>query len=231
MAIVAGIDGCRTGWICAVLDTESRAVEVQILSHIADIEATLPMLAIAMIDIPIGLPNAGARECDTLVRRLLKSRGSSVFPAPIRPMLDSEAYVGACEIGMKADGRKISKQTWFLLPKIREVDAFLHQKPKQMPQFHEVHPELSFCAWNGFQAMLHSKKTAAGRVEREALVLSRYGEAYRAATLPKAAYRNDDLLDAFAALWTAERHFAGTSRTYPVQPLNDETGLPMAITA
>ncbi len=228
MAIVAGIDGCRTGWICASLDTETRTVSVQILLHI---EAILPTLAIAMIDIPIGLPNAGARECDTLVRCLLKSRGSSVFPAPIRPMLAAETYVGACGIGTKADGRKISKQTWFLLPKIREVDAFLLQKPERMSQFYEVHPELSFCAWNDFHPMSHSKKTAAGRAEREALVLSRYGEAYRAVSLPKSAYRNDDLLDAFAALWTAERHFAGTSCTYPALPPRDETGLPMAITA
>ncbi len=231
MAIVAGIDGCRTGWICASLDTETRFVAVQIIRHITHIDAILPMLAIAMIDIPIGLPNAGARECDTLVRRLLKSRGSSVFPAPIRPMLAAETYVGACEMGTKADGRKISKQTWFLLPKIREIDAFLHQKLDRMSQFHEVHPELSFCAWNDFQAMAHNKKTAAGRAEREALVLSQYGKAYRDVSLPKAAYVNDDLLDAFAALWTAERHFAGISRTYPAQPPRDETGLPMAITA
>ncbi len=228
MAIVAGIDGCPTGWVCVSLDTETRAVTVQILSHI---EAILPTFAIAMIDIPIGLPNAGARECDTQVRRMLKSRGSSVFPAPIRPMLGAGTYVEACEMGTKVDGRKISKQTWFLLPKIREVDAFLHQNPERMSQFHEVHPELSFSAWNDFRPMSHSKKTAAGRVEREDLVLSRYGEAYRAVSLPKAAYRNDDLLDAFAALWSAERQFAGTARTFPESSPRDETGLPMAITA
>ena len=38
-----------------------------------------------------------------------------------------------------------------------------------------------------------------------------------------------DILDAFAALWTAERIAAGRARTLPEQPPMDDTGLPMRI--
>jgi predicted RNase H-like nuclease len=38
---------------------------------------------------------------------------------------------------------------------------------------------------------------------------------------------DDDLLDAFAALWTAERISNGTARTVPAAPLEDRFGLRM----
>jgi len=75
--------------------------------------------------------------------------------------------------------------------------------------------------------MAYRKKSRAGREEREALVLRRYGDLYAAAqaSLPRGQYGVDDLLDAFAALWTAERIRSGEATRLPSAPLVDAQGL------
>jgi hypothetical protein len=54
--------------------------------------------------------------------------------------------------------------------------------------------------------MRHPKSTAEGLAERRVLVESTYGPiGPLVATLPRKHVHVNDLLDAFAALWTAER--------------------------
>lgn len=233
MAIVAGIDGCRGGWLCLVHDRSTHSIRPQILTRIDELRSLLPHPVATFIDIPIGLPDAGPRTCDIEARRMLgHPRGTSVFPAPLRPMLNAKTYRQACRIGQRADGRKLSLQTWNIIPKIREVDDFLRREPTWTPLFHETHPELAFAIWNGGRAMTHSKKTPAGRAEREALVRSTFGgEIDRALVgLPRPQFVVDDLLDAFAALWSVGRWAQGDSLGIPLQPPCDSCNLRMAIT-
>jgi predicted RNase H-like nuclease len=154
---------------------------------------------------------------------------SSVFPAPIRPVLAAKSYAEACQIGENTDGRKISRQTWAIVPKILELDACLRVHPTFQRRIREVHPELCFYAWNNNRAMDTSKKTTARRDERKALVNPRFGNEYRAAQcdLRQDQYDEDDLLDAFAALWTAERMVAGAATVLPADPPLDSCGLRM----
>jgi predicted RNase H-like nuclease len=75
---------------------------------------------------PIGLPERGPRACDLEARRLLgPGRASSVFPAPIRPVLVATSYDDACQIRLQVEGKKLSRQAWVIVPKIREVDDML----------------------------------------------------------------------------------------------------------
>jgi predicted RNase H-like nuclease len=204
------------------------------LSSIGDILALAPRPEVVMVDVPIGLTAAGPRYCDREARAYLKPpRASSVFPAPIRPMLVATTYAEACQIGEATDGRKLSRQAWAILPKIREVDTLLRTDPTLNQWVREVHPELCFWAWNGDQAMAHRKKSSAGRAEREALVEPLYGAAYTAAqsSLPRGQYGNDDLLDAFAALWSGERVVAGRELVIPENPPIDSCGLRMEMVA
>ncbi len=136
-------------------------------------------------------------------------------------------------LGVKADGRKLSRQTWGILSKIREVDTFLGSDLTRQEWIREVHPEVCFWAWNGNRAMSYRKRAAAGKTEREALVIPRYGTAYTSArsTLPAGRYSKDDLLDAFSALWTAERAYAGKALSLPACPPIDSCGLRMEILA
>jgi predicted RNase H-like nuclease len=86
----------------------------------------------------------------------------------------------------------------------------------------EVHPEVSFAYWNN--GPLESKRSEQGLARRRALVSAYFGEIPVA---PRGA-REDDLLDAFAALWTAERIVGARHQTLgDARP--DLTGLPMRI--
>jgi predicted RNase H-like nuclease len=127
----------------------------------------------------------------------------------------------------------MSRQAWAILPKIREVDMFVRSDPALQRWVREVHPEVCFWAWNGNTPMSHRKKSGAGRTEREQLVQPAYAEAYDKArtALPRGRYGNDDLLDAFAALWTAERFLTGTAVVLPEAPPLDAFGLRMEMIA
>jgi len=144
----------------------------------------------------------------------------------------------ACAIGRATDGRALNQQTYAILPKIREVDELLRKDLCRQNWIREVHPEVSFWAWNGSKPMSYPKKKrtgepALGKAERETLVVPRYGNCYGVAqsVLPPNAYAYDDLLDAFAALWSAERILTGKAVVIPQKPDLDSCGLRMEITA
>ena len=74
-----------------------------------------------------------------------------------------------------------------------------------------------------------SKKKAAGRLERASLLRAEFGEAFERA-LPerrRLGCAEDDLLDAFAALWTARRVARGVAEILPSEPPLDAFGLRM----
>jgi predicted RNase H-like nuclease len=81
--------------------------------------------------------------------------------------------------------------------------------------------------------MACSKKKPDGRKERYELLKPVFGSSLDAALAERKKHgsNEDDLLDAFVALWTAERIAAGTSRTIPSVPHTDRCGLPMRILA
>ena len=60
-----------------------------------------------------------------------------------------------------------------------------------------------------------------------------FGKAYRQLSdaLPDRRFGRDDLMDAFAALWTAERVIGGNALVVPANPPVDEFGLRMEILA
>ena len=60
-------------------------------------------------------------------------------------------------------------------------------------------------------------------------MLPKFGQAYRSlqSSLPHGKYANDDLLDAFSALWTAERVFNNQAMALPSDPPLDSCGLRM----
>lgn len=227
-----GIDGCRAGWLYVGLDTDTGECTAGILPAIEEILGFAPVPAVVAIDIPIGLTDSGPRLCEREARKLLgRPRSSSVFPSPVREVLGAASFREACRRAHRIDGRKINRQTWNIIPKIREVDAFLDAYPEWRRKIHEVHPEVSFRAWNRGVAMAHAKKTAQGRAERQRLVVSHFHSAHPAALarLPRGGWGKDDLVDAFAALWTARRVADGAAVAIPSEPTRDRLGLRMEI--
>lgn len=182
------------------------------------------------VDMPIGLSEAGPRRCDQEARRLLgRPRGSSVFPAPIRPMLQAPDYREACAIGRASDGRALSRQAWNLLPRIRQLDDLLQRRIPWRQRIGEAHPEVIFQLWAG-QPLGENKRQLGGRRQRSELIEARWPGVVAATTaqLPRGGWAADDLLDALACLRAAERRATGVALELGGDP--DGTGLAMAIT-
>lgn len=130
MARVAGVDGAPGGWAAVIIEADrTRIRKVRALS---DIVVGLDVVA---VDVPIGLCDTyqtGGRACDRRARMLLQNRRSSVFPAPVRSVLAASSWEDACALSRASapGGKAISKQTYFILHKIKEVDEFLRARPE-----------------------------------------------------------------------------------------------------
>jgi predicted RNase H-like nuclease len=229
---VLGVDGCNGGWIVAA--RERGAIRCRRVAKLDELFAESLAPRIVAVDIPIGLPESGARECDVAARMLLgPKRGSSVFPAPLRALLAAKTYEEAGSLRERIEGKRISKQAWMIYPKIAEVDLLLRRSPAARAATHEVHPEVSFYYLNGHSPIVAPKRRSAGQAERLALIRHWCGDSIqhelgRSRVLTCAS---DDIIDAFAALWSAERIAAGRAVTLPANPELDSHGLAMSISA
>jgi predicted RNase H-like nuclease len=228
---LAGVDSCPAGWL-VVTQLPGLTPEAFVCRTASDIVERLHPDARIAIDIPIGLPEAGLRDCDLQARQLLGyPRMSSVFHAPIRPVLEAADYRTACAIRYRVEGKKMSQQAFHIIPKIREMDALLQRNPLLNSRMVEVHPEVSFAQWNGGVVFKNGKKTPAGRSERRDLIEQRWpGIVDRLRRELKGnAYNLDDLHDALAALWTAGRWTDGDAFELGSPQARDENQLPMRI--
>ena len=179
------------------------------------------------VDIPIGLSDNESRQADGAARRALSPlRASSVFPAPVRATLAAKSYEEACALSFAACGKKLSKQTYAILPKIREADQAM--TPERQERIVEVHPEVSFCALNKMQPLAHSKKSPSGAQQREQL-LAKVFEVDLACKAVREGVWLEDFFDACAAAWTARRLARGEAERLPPGPPVDKRGLRMEI--
>lgn len=227
-AIVAGADGSPGGWIGILLDRRTRRVTPLLCRSSEELLTIQPRPVVLAIDIPIGLPDAGDRDCDRIARTLLGPRRSSVFPAPIRPSLAAVTQQGADAISRSIVGRGVGAQAWALYRRVLSLDRLIG--PDEQTRCVEVHPELSFLALNGDRPLPDSKHSPEGIATRRALISAAFGpEAFpsvRQAITPKDA-TDDDLLDAMAACWTANRIAEGIAHRIPDNPPTDSRGLRM----
>ncbi len=204
-----GIDGCKAGWVAWIL--EKGELSFQIASTLAELYETVTADSYCLIDMPIGFSDAANpdRLCDKAARKFLSpKRGSSVFSVPSREAVFSEDYESACTVNQTLTGKKFSKQTWYITPKIRELELFLRDNPSF--SIRESHPEVVFAALSG-QPMVHNKKTTLGRQERM-VILNRFAPKWVGlleqaidATLRKVA-QPDDFIDAFVLMLACQQH-------------------------
>jgi predicted RNase H-like nuclease len=229
---LVGIDGCKGGWIS--ISSHRSVFEARISSNITDALKGLEEPYLVGIDIPIGLPDTGKRQCDTVGRRFLgRPRGSSVFSAPVRGVLNADLYEDAGRLHRLIDGRGLSRQSFAIIPKIREVDEYLRLYPNCHARTFEVHPEVSFATWNDNEPMAHSKRSTDGVRERRRLVEEKWPGAIEELipSLERGAFAVNDLLDAFAALWSIERLHSNSVSCFPDGDEFDGCNLRMQIIA
>jgi predicted RNase H-like nuclease len=238
---LAGVDGCRAGWIVAFVRMPGDETCVRIVPRFADVLAAPEAPAVIAVDVPIGLPERvgrGGRAAENAVRPLLGARQSSVFSVPSRATLVTEDYRAACAIALLTSDppRKISKQLFMIAPKIREVDACLRADGCVVVRVFEVHPEVAFWRLNGERALDEPKKVKGrcyepGLALRRRLLIEAGISAAAANTASPKGAGPDDVLDALACAVTARRIHLGLARPFPDPPERDAFGLPMAIWA
>ncbi len=208
-----GVDGCRGGWQCAW--REGDAWRLRRLATFEEVLAAFPEDAGLAVDMPIGLPDRGFRECDLLARRLLGRSGGRVFLAPPRPCLSARTPAEFQEIHRRLTGKGAGVPVWRIVPPIAELDRLLG--PELHARVFEAHPELAFQALAG--VALPSKHTSEGLVARRRVLRLE----------PDGPPAGHDELDAMVLSLTARLFSAGRAKTLPDQPPVDAAGKPMRI--
>jgi predicted RNase H-like nuclease len=194
---VAGIDGTKAGWVAVVLD-DGRFLRDAVLRPV---DTTFPELTdseVLAIDIPIGF---GPRQADVAARAYLAGAASTVFTTPTREILEMPF----------GPGLGVSAQAHALGPRVQHITRLALDDKR----IREVHPEVSFRAMNEGRPLRYRKKSAGGALERVEL-LDSHGirlDLGAAASAPL-----DDVLDAAAAAWSANRIAAGEALTLPDPP-------------
>jgi predicted RNase H-like nuclease len=220
MGTFIGIDGIRGGWVAVYID-EKKA---QRFNYSPELERLLAVShSRAMIDIPIGLPKWGYRQCDLEAKKLVSS---SVFLGARWNVWTFGNYKEANKHYWALGDKGIAKQLWCIRDKLKEVNEAMTQQRQSRLQ--ETHPELVFWHLNNKadnNADLGNKKTDAGRRRRIALLKSHgldrieiwLGQRWGT------AIGRDDLIDACACALAAREH----NGSIPSTPQEDCRGLRM----
>jgi threonine dehydratase len=232
---VAGVDGCKTGWIVALRDLDApHAVRVRVEPTLAAVVDGPEQPSIVAIDMPIGLPQQvgrGGRTADQLARASLGQRRGTVFPTSARSVVYAESYAAAIALSRSPATQPFapSPPAFAIFPRIREIDRLLRARPELIPRVIEAHPEMAFWAMNGDAPVLEPKTTVEGLRVRRRLLQEAGIPASVVNHMPPRGAAKDDLPDALAALIVAQDVARGRARSLPHPPETDEHGLPVAI--
>ncbi|MCD0486704.1 DUF429 domain-containing protein [Pedobacter sp. MC2016-14] len=192
-----GIDGCRGGWIVAIIDRDGKLSHL-LLSSLKD----LPNISfkLALIDIPLEFADQCYRSCEIAAQLLLGSRKrASIFMTPHRSAVFATDYIEASQLNRLHLGKGLSKQSWNICSKIKEAILFITQRP-DVPLF-EAHPELCFYFLNNCEPLLSKKSLPEGADDRLKIINendSNYIQVITETlkTTKRKAVKLDDIIDA-----------------------------------
>src|SRR3974390_1081754 len=126
-----------------------------------------------MIDMPIGLPDSGYRDCDLSARRMLGKARNRVFLGARRFLLQQDLmadYPTAHATAKAEDGKGVAAQLFCILPKMKQLDDFMN--PPRAKTVREMHPELVFFRLNRERYTQVMKDSRAKLVSRQSRVTS-----------------------------------------------------------
>lgn len=225
-----GVDGCRGGWIAAILDHGELRLERY--ESIDSLMARYPSFDTFLIDMAIGLRNNPDQvRPDQAAKQELGIKASSVFPIPSRAAVYEDDEEKQKNANIRTLGKSLAKQSTAIIPKIRELDEFLFIHPHYKNRIRESHPEVDFARLNGSIVMTR-KKEFTGICERE-YILSEFiekkdltGFYEKAKTL---GCNQDDLVDAVCLAVTGALDAHGQCESIPEKPESDDRGLLMQL--
>jgi len=232
-----GVDGCKYGWVTASYNDGA----VLLFKNIKDVFDHYGKDAAFFIDIPIGLASTAfaIRTCEKTTRAILPAkRKSSVFSIPCREALTAKTYAEANKVNRNVLGCGISKQTWFIMPKIKQLDDVLTKDYDLRNQIKESHPEIAFQFLNKGIPLAHSKKTLEGIAERLDILMrhdERSGVFFKKAIAyyKRGDVAKDDIADALCLALIIkcinEQPHRYKKGSFSSSPLQDEYSIEMAI--
>ena len=207
-----GIDGTTNGWITA--EHTGETWKINFYEKLSEIDFDQ-----ALIDIPIGLSDDSTRKCDEEARDFLApERHYSIFNCPVRDAVYADNYEEACDINEEKTGKRISKQAWNIVPKIREAD-----KEAQKRNLKESHPEVFFKSLDK-DSIIESKSSEKGLKDRKE-VLERFGDTSVIEDFEGKDVTEDDIIDAMVLSIGSRLKL----ESIPEDPDNDSQGLEMSI--
>nr|WP_321453451.1 DUF429 domain-containing protein [uncultured Carboxylicivirga sp.] len=195
---IAGVDGCRYGWIVAYY--VNNQYQIEIFPSISQMMQNLPPMERILIDMPMGLSSPGfPRTIDATLRKHLPQRGSTVFNVPCKAAVYEDDFSKAKELNIAIEGKSLSIQTLNIKNKIKELDEYLALSQHQTI-FIESHPELCFKHLNK-GILLSKKSTSEGLTERLEVLQkwdSNLNAAYQKANqqFKRKDVKPDDIVDA-----------------------------------
>ena len=230
MKKIAGIDGSKGGWVCVSgYENNFKELKFEKLKEFNDIKSK--DFDLVLVDIPIGLDinlKKGGRIVDKLARKELLTNKSSIFNAPSRLVLEATNYEEANKIN-KNKGMGLSKQSWNLVKKIKEVDDFIRNSNKTI--IFESHPEIIFQVMKSDKVST-KKKNDEGIIERRNLLEKNgFNKVFleRNLSAKDSFYKKDDFIDACSLFWSANRAIAKTEVKIPNDIVLDSEGIIMQI--
>jgi predicted RNase H-like nuclease len=207
---VAGADVSKGKWIVVVLDDRRFERAFVVADIAAAVDELVGCVAIG-VDMPIGLPEAGAsRPADIEARAFVGPRRSSVFSTPPAELL---ACASAAEANLLAKQRGwpgVSAQAFALKKQILAVQPLAQVDPR----IWEVHPEVSFAEANGQVPLAWAKSSWNGAALRPRILAS-HGITIPGDLGPVGAVDVPDVLDASIAAWSADRIARGVAKSFP----------------
>lgn len=171
--VYMGIDGCRSGWVVAIIDDNEKLSHLLITS-LDDINPISPRMA--LIDIPLGFAHKTYRPCEIAAQKLLgPKKRASIFLTPHRSAVYATDYREANRLNRLHLDKGLSIQSWNICNKIKDAIHFISNRA-DFPLF-ESHPELCFYFLNSNKA-LHSKKSLAEGAADRLKIIERYAIDY-----------------------------------------------------
>ncbi len=227
-SISIGVDGCKGGWIAAVINEGKLIIDKYIqIDHIVN---AYPNFDEFLVDMVIGLQSTKEHiRPDSYARKIIRERASTIFPAPSRQAVYANSVAEAYNENERILGKKFTPLTVGIIPKMKEIDLFLQNKPQLKNKIKESHPEVCFAKLNGGTVL--SKKSEIEGFEYRLEILSQFLPNITKADVAAAAKRFkcnvDDIIDAICLAVTANIVYQGNYDTIPNHPMKDETGLLM----
>lgn len=228
-----GIDGCKGKWLAVELSDNGFCV--RLFDNINYVSSHYKNADCIMIDMPIGLAESKADiRPDEELRKNLKGKASSVFNTPCRQSVYETGYEKSSVTNNEIMSKKLSRQSFAIIPKIREIDIFLQTHTEWKNRILESHPEYCFTLLNGNIPVFENKQTLEGSEKRLNILCRYFPQSHEVVDLFKRTYptlssKTDDVIDALVLALIGAIGLDAGFTSIPEFPMHDTQGIKMQI--